>query len=318
VIVRSDFRPAWWLPGPHLQTIYPSLFRKRRYPVLQRQRIELTDGDFVDIDWAAGGTNTIVLVLHGLEGSLDSHYTGGLLCTLQQQGYRAGLMYFRGCSGELNRLPRSYHSGDTGDLAYIIETIRRSHAKSDIVVIGYSLGGNVLLKYLGESGNTANISRAIAISVPLDLEMAATRLKQGLSRIYQQHLLIRLRSSVTAKAVHHPGVFTLDRLHEMDSFHKFDNEITAPLHGFRDVADYYAQSSSKQYLREIRTPTLLIQAQDDPFLPPTALPSAQELGPSVTLELSASGGHVGFVAGNNPFKPRYWLEQRIIRYLQAP
>jgi len=317
VITRSNFRPAWWLPGPHLQTLYPSLFRKRQSPPLTRQRVELPDGDFVDIDWTDGDHRKVVLVLHGLEGSLDSHYTGGLLCALQQQGYRAGLMYFRGCSGELNRLPRSYHSGDTADLDYVIQTIKRGQADAEIAAAGFSLGGNVLLKWLGEQGDAAVVTRAIAISVPLDLDQAAIKLGQGLSRIYQRHLLQRLRQSVTARFSRHTAIYPLERLPELDSFRKFDNAITAPLHGFRDVDDYYAQSSSKQFLRAIRTPTLLIQALDDPFLPPQALPGEDELGPAVTLELSRHGGHVGFIAGPSPLQPCYWLEQRILQALKT-
>jgi predicted alpha/beta-fold hydrolase len=316
MIRDSTFRPAWWLPGPHLQTLYPSLFRKRRAPALTRERLELADGDFVDIDWTASDGDMTVLILHGLEGSLESHYTGGLLCALEHSGYKAGLMYFRGCSGEPNRLPRSYHSGDTGDLDTVIRHIRKLRPGKPLAAIGVSLGGNVLLKWLGEQGGNADITTAIAISVPLDLHEAAVKLGNGASRIYQQHLLKRLRDSVTIKATRHEPAFPLDRLDELDSFHKFDNEITAPLHGFRDVDDYYARSSSKQFLKRIEIPTLLLQAVDDPFLPPEALPKYDELGPAVTLELARHGGHVGFVTGGNPFKPRYWLEERALHHLE--
>jgi predicted alpha/beta-fold hydrolase len=315
MITRSAFRPAWWLPGPHLQTLYPSLFRKRKTPPLTRERFELADGDFIDIDWTRRTDSMIVLILHGLEGSLESHYTGGLLCALQQSGYTAGLMYFRGRSGEPNRLMRSYHSGDTADLEEIMQRISRQHPDTKISIIGFSLGGNVLLKWLGEKGDSAGIATAIAISVPLDLHHAALKLDRGLSRIYQRHLLHKLRESVTAKAVLHSPPFPVDRLHELTTFHKFDNEITAPLHGFRDVDDYYARSSSKQFLKNIQIPTLLLQAIDDPFLPAGALPDSDELSTSITMELSERGGHVGFVSGSNPLQPRYWLEERIVQHL---
>lgn len=315
MIRNSAFRPAWWLPGPHLQTLYPSLFRKRRAPVLSRERLELADGDFVDIDWTGSGDGMTVLILHGLEGSLESHYTGGLLCALEDSGYTAGLMYFRGCSGEPNRLPRSYHSGETGDIETVIRLIRKRHPDKPLAAIGVSLGGNVLLKWLGEQGSNADITTAIAISVPFDLHQAALKLDKGASRIYQRHLLKKLRNSVTVKATRHEPPFPLDRLYELDSFHKFDNEITAPLHGFEDVDDYYARSSSKQFLSHIETPTLLLQAIDDPFLPAHALPALEELGPCVTLELARHGGHVGFVSGDNPFRPRYWLEDRVLEHL---
>lgn len=317
MITRSAFRPAWWLPGPHLQTLYPSLFRKRKAPALTRERVELADGDFIDIDWTRQAGTMRVLILHGLEGSLESHYTGGLLCALQQHSYTAGLMYFRGCSGEPNRLPRSYHSGDTGDLDEIVQHLTQRYPDTKIAVVGYSLGGNVLLKWLGEKGDSAAITTAIAISVPLDLHRAALTLGSGLSRIYQRHLLKKLRASVTGKARLHAAPYSLDRLHELNTFHKFDNEITAPLHGFRDVDDYYAKSSSKQFLKSIRIPTLLLQAIDDPFLPASALPDGDALSPSITMELSARGGHVGFVSGTNPLRPRYWLEERILQHLET-
>ena len=197
------------------------------------------------------------------------------------------------------------------------QTVQRDNQLlQPLAAIGVSLGGNVLLKWLGEQAGHADITTAIAISVPLDLHEAAVKLGNGASRIYQHHLLKRLRDSVTIKATRHEPPFPLDRLDELDSFHKFDNEVTAPLHGFRDVDDYYARSSSKQFLKRIEVPTLLLQAADDPFLPPEALPKSDELGPAVTLELARHGGHVGFVTGGNPFKPRYWLEERALHHLK--
>ena len=315
MITSSTFRPAWWLPGPHLQTLYPSLFRTRSAPRLARQRLELPDGDFVDLDWTPRTGGMVVLVLHGLEGNLESHYTGAILRVLAQQGYNAGLLYFRNCSGEPNRLPRSYHSGDTGDLDFAIRHIRQTFPDRDIAVIGYSLGGNVLLKWLGEQTDAAPARTAIAISVPFDLNSAALKLETGLSRIYQRHLLKKLTAAVLRKAPTHPPPFPLERLQELQTFRQFDNAITAPLNGFRDVDDYYDGSSCRQYLHDIRTPTLIIQARDDPFLPPAALPSEDDLGPAVTLELARHGGHVGFITGSNPLQPRYWLEQRILQHL---
>ena len=315
MITSSAFRPAWWLPGPHLQTLYPSLFRTRTAPRLARQRLELPDGDFVDLDWTQRTDGMVVLVLHGLEGNLESHYTGAILKVLAHQGYNAGLLYFRNCSGEPNRLPRSYHSGDTGDLDTAIRHIRQAFPGRDIAVIGYSLGGNVLLKWLGEQAAAAPVRTAIAISVPFDLNRVALKLETGLSRIYQRHLLKKLTAAVLRKAPLHPPPWPLERLQELRTFRQFDNAITAPLNGFRDVDDYYGRSSCRQYLQDIRTPTLIIQARDDPFLPETALPAANDLGPAVTLELARYGGHVGFIAGPNPLRPRYWLEQRILQHL---
>jgi len=284
-------------------------------PALRRQRLELPDGDFLDIDWTAQPGTRRVLVLHGLEGSLESHYSGGLLKYLAQRGYRVGLLYFRGCSGAPNRLARGYHSGETGDLDFVMRRLHETQPGVPLAVIGFSLGGNVLLKWLGEQGSNAPLSTAIAISVPFDLDSAARQLQRGLSRIYQHHLLARLRQSVILKAAAHPPPVPLQRLRTLRSFHDFDNAITAPLHGFRDADDYYHRSSSKQFLKHIRIPTLMLQSRDDPFLPVTALPTAHELGSQVTLELSEHGGHVGFVAGNNPSRPVFWLEQRIASHL---
>ena len=315
MITASAFRPAWWLPGAHLQTLYPSLFRKRIIPRLERQRLELPDGDFIDIDWTDAGSGLQVLVLHGLEGSLESHYAGALLARLAQEGCHAGLMYFRGRSGEVNRLPRSYHSGDTADLDYAVRTLRTAHPHRKLAVIGFSLGGNVLLKWLGEQGCDAPVSTAIAISVPFDLDSAARQLERGLSRIYRNHLLTRLRQSLIAKSVLHKPPLPLQELQRLRSFRAFDDAITAPLHGFAGVDDYYSRSSSGQFLHSICIPTLILQARDDPFLPADALPGESDLSPAVTLELAEHGGHVGFVTGRSPAAPVFWLEQRIAEHL---
>ena len=317
MITRSAFRPAWWLPGPHLQTLFPSLFRRRRPPPLTRERLELPDGDFLDLEWTDRTAGSVVLILHGLEGSLESHYTGSMLAALAGEGYNACLMYLRGCSGEPNRLPYSYHSGKTDDLDVVVRAIQERFPGKPLAIIGYSLGGNILLKWLGEQREAARIATAVAISVPFDLNQAALRLEHGLSRIYQQHLLKKLRGSARRKARFHPLPWPAEHLNELRTFRRFDNEITAPLNGFRDVDDYYTRASSKQYLKSIQVPTLLIQARDDPFLPAAALPQDGDLSPAVTLELSGRGGHVGFVSGNNPLHPQYWLEQRVIRHLRS-
>ena len=256
-----------------------------------------------------------MLILHGLEGSIESHYAGGLLTRLAAAGFTAGLLYFRGRSGQPNRLPRSYHSGDTGDLAFVVRHLYARDPQQPLAVVGFSLGGNVLLKWLGERGRDAGIQQAIAVSVPFDLDAAARQLDRGFSRIYRNHLLARLRQAVRHKALQHPPPWPLERLDELRSFRAFDDAITAPLHGFRDVDDYYGRASSRQFLKSIRVPTVILQAVDDPFLPASALPQADELGPDVILELSARGGHVGFIGGNRPFAPHYWLEQRILELL---
>ncbi len=316
MIAESAFRPAWWLPGPHLQTLYPSLCRRRRHPELTRERLELPDGDFLDLDWTRNDGSALVLVLHGLEGSLESHYTGGILEALVAAGYRAVLMYFRGCSGEPNRRARSYHSGETVDLRFVIARLAERDASTSLAVIGYSLGGNVLLKALGEGAGMGPVRTAVAVSVPFELDRAAWRLEQGFSRIYQRYLLNKLRRSYRAKLPAHTMPVSLTRLDALDTFRQFDNEVTAPLHGFRGVDDYYGRSSSRQYLSAITTPTLILHAADDPFVPEDAIPTDSELGPGMTLELSRRGGHVGFVADGLPFRARYWLEGRICAHLR--
>jgi len=283
---------------------------------LRRQRIELPDGDFVDIDWTALPGAPRVLVLHGLEGSLDSHYSGALLTRLARHGYRAGLLYFRGCSGEPNRLARSYHSGDSAGLDNVIRLLTVEPAGPLLAVIGISLGGNVLLKWLGEHGRDVPLRTAIAISVPFDLDSAARQLDHGLSRIYRNHLLGKLKAAAGRKLQSHTFPVTQRQLDELATFRAFDDAVTAPLNGFRDVDDYYTRSSCRHYLPGVQLPTLVLHARNDPFLPATAIPAATGLGPGMVLELSADGGHVGFVSGSRPGRPRYWLEQRILRHLQ--
>ena len=257
----------------------------------------------------------VVLVLHGLEGSSDSPYARGMLAAIHSHGWRGVIMHFRGCSGELNRLPRSYHSGDTDDLQTVVELLR---ARDDepAAAIGYSLGGNVLLKWLGEHGAGAPLEAAAAVSVPYTLALAANRLARGLSRIYQRRLIDDLRAKLHRKFADGTSPIDLDRADSSRDFWEFDDRVTAPLHGFRNVEDYYTRSSSRQYLRHIRIPTLMIHAEDDPFMTPEVLPTRDELSSSIRLEVSAHGGHVGFVHGPAPWRPRYWLEERIPAYLQ--
>jgi len=316
-IVTSSFRPAWWLPGPHLQTLWPSLIRPRPQPALRRERLELPDGDFLDLDWTPGTSGPLVLVLHGLEGSVHSHYAAGIMRALHARGLRAVLMHFRGCSGEPNRLARSYHSGETGDVNHVATELRRRHPDIPLAGVGYSLGGNVLLKWLGETGGDNPLAQAVAVSVPLRLDRAADRLEQGASRLYQAYLLRSLRRSVGRKfrSRELSAPLALHELRRLRTFRAFDNAVTAPLHGFRDAHDYYARSSSRPFLGDIQVPTLILQAEDDPFLTRDALPDEQELAPAVTLELSPRGGHVGFVTGRWPWRPRYWLEERIVEQL---
>ena len=281
---------------------------------LRTERVELHDGDFVDLCWSRREQGAIVLVLHGLEGSLHSHYAAGLMQALEHRGYRPVFMYFRGCSGEPNRLPRSYHSGDTGDIAEVIEHIGARMQAPVYAAVGFSLGGNALLKWLGETGDANPLSRAVAVSAPYDLAAAARRMQQGASRLYQNHLLNSLKRSYKRKFSRMASPLDID-VDEYSSFRDFDDAVTAPLHGFDSVDHYYRESSSRQYLKAIRVPTRLIHALDDPFMFADTAPHQHELSASVELLLSRYGGHVGFVAGRLPWKPRYWHEERIIEFL---
>lgn len=315
-VVTSSFKPAWWLPGPHVQTLFPFILGRHLPVSTRRERLTLPDGDFLDLDWAVEAPEKapLVLILHGLEGSLRSHYAGGLMRSLNLAGLRAVLMHFRGCSGEPNRLARSYHSGETGDLDWVVRLLRRREPETALAAVGFSLGGNVLLKWLGETGAQADLQAAVAVSVPFDLAIAADRLEHGLSRLYQAYLLHKLRRSLRAKQARVELPFEVPNLGQLDSFRRFDHAVTAPLHGFAGVDDYYARASSRPFLSRIARPTLILQALDDPFMTPAIVPSPQELAPLVRLELSAKGGHVGFISGR-PFHPEYWLEQRIPAYL---
>ncbi len=313
---KDGFRPAWWLPGGHLQTLYPTLFRPRRLPPLTRERLELDDGDFLDLDWTQEQDGPLVLLLHGLEGTRHSHYVTGFTGALTRSGLQCVQLYFRGCSGEPNRLPRSYHSGETGDLQTVLDHMSRRYPQRDIYAAGVSLGGNVLLKWLGENPQQQQLKRAVAVSVPFDLDNAARKLERGLSRIYQGYLLRKLRRSLRNKARRMELPIDTTHLSRLSSFRRFDDEVTAPLHGFEGVDDYYRKSSSRDFVAKIETPTLIIHALDDPFMTPEALPS--KTGPGVILEVYPSGGHVGFVSGNLPFRPRYWLDQRIPAFFTPP
>jgi len=317
MIVESEFVPAWWLPGPHLQTVWPSLLRHRPALSLRSQRLELPDGDFLDLSRVGPEQGPCVLILHGLEGNLRSHYAAGLLHILAEAGYHAVFMHFRNCGDQPNRLARSYHSGETGDLQWMLEHLVQETGSAVRAAVGISLGGNVLLKWLGESGKQKLLERAVAVSVPFLLAQAAERMGRGWSRLlYQNHLLKKMRASYRRKLALVPPPLRVDP-GGITSLREFDERITAPLHGFAGADDFYQRCSSRQFLRQIRTPTLILHARDDPFMWQKSIPREHELAPAVTLELSNRGGHVGFVTGPAPWRARYWMEERVLAYLNA-
>lgn len=319
-IVSSSFRPAWFARGAHAQTFWAPLLRRPVACTDYRERLELPDGDFVDLCWSGpprAGDEPIVVLLHGLQGSVNSPYARGMMRALERAGLRSVLMHFRGCGGEPNRLPRGYHSGDTADLAFLIDRIRERYPAAPLAAIGYSLGANVLLKWLGETDSANPLTAAAAVSPPFELGACADRISRGLSRIYQWHLLRSLQQMVGMKmrCMKFDPPCSIEALARLRTIREFDDRITAPLHGFKSADDYYMRSSCRQYLARITVPTLIVHACNDPFTPPQVIPTEPELPPCVHMELSNDGGHVGFIAGTRPWSPRYWLEERLPEHL---
>ena len=278
----------------------------------------MPDGDFIDIDWINRENNApLVLILHGLEGSIDSHYAKGLLRAIALEGWRGAFIHFRGCSGEPNRLPTSYHSGATNDIQHISHRLLQRAPNLPMAAIGFSLGGNVLLKWLGETGKQNPLKAAIAISVPFELRKTVLQIQSGFSKFYQQHLLKCVCRNLIKKFKAMPtSLIDIAQLRQVKTMYALDDQITAPLHGFSGAEEYYATASSRQYLHAIQVPTLILHAKDDPLVSENAIPNPSELGTTVQLELSKAGGHVGFVSGPSPWRAEYWLEQRAIRFLR--
>lgn len=320
MLTTSEFKPAFWLRNPHAQTLFASQLRALPALKVEAERLELDDGDFIDLSWlpdnGLASDAPLIVVLHGLNGSLESKYARGLLRRIAAHGVRGVLLHFRGAA-KPNRLARSYHSGETGDLGLLLERLRERYPRAPLGAVGYSLGGNVLLKYLGEQGADSPLSCAVAVSVPYDLASCAYAMQRGMSRLYQAHLINGMRGIVEAKA--RDGLIgqPLPDLRRLRDFPSFDNAVTAPLNGFDDAHDYYKRASSRSFLGKIRTPTLVLHARDDPFMAPDVVPGADELSDAIRFELSENGGHVGFVSAGRFGAPVYWLEQRIPRYLGA-
>jgi len=294
--------------------------RRQRLGAVTRERFETPDGDFVDVDWRTGRAGApLLLVLHGLEGSARSHYIGGLFELAAARGWRAGVLYFRSCSGELNRLARFYHSGDTGDLDHVLRVLADREPGARVVCVGISIGGNVLLKWLGEQGQDATglLAGAAAISVPFDLVACARVMDRGLQkRLYTASFMRSFRRKTQAKARAYPGFVDLRAALRARTFAAYDRVVTAPLHGFADEVDYWRRASSGPYLASIRRPTLLVNALDDPFIPAGSLPDPRALPPTVRAEYVPHGGHVGFVEGR-PWRAMSWAERRAVEFLAA-
>jgi uncharacterized protein len=317
------FRPAWWVPGAHAQTLWGK-FARRAKPVPTRvERWSTPDDDFIDVLRLdpPRSDSARLFVLHGLEGTVHSHYVGGLLRVAQARGWGAEVLIFRGCGEEPNKAPRFYHSGETGDLAFAVDRVLADHPHAELVMCGVSLGGNVLLKWLGERAERVpdRVRAAVAISVPFDLERGSRYISRGFSRVYERHFLRTLRRKALAKLQRYPRLFDSLALSRARTLYDFDDAVTGPVHGFRDAHDYYTRSSSLHFLARIRRPTLLLSARDDPFLPAAVLDEVAEIARKnscLTVEFTEGGGHVGFVHGS-PWRPRYYAEYRTGAFLSS-
>ncbi|MBX3730989.1 MAG: alpha/beta fold hydrolase [Verrucomicrobiae bacterium] len=311
------YRPPWWLRGGHAQTVWASAFRRVVAGAPVRERLELPDGDFLDLDWHRVGASRVVIIAHGLEGDSRRGYVRGLARALNRRAWDVVAWNLRGCSGEPNRLPRSYHSGASEDLAAVVSGIAgRGHAT--VAVCGFSLGGNLTLKFLGEGRpEGARVVAGVAVSVPCDLRASALRLDASVNRIYLRRFLDSLRHRMDAKRRQFGAIIPVVDRAAIRNFLDFDDRFTAPLHGFRDAADYWERCSALRFLSGIRVPTLVLNAADDPFLTPECHPRQDAAkNPRLTVEITDHGGHVGFVGGGR-HPGEYWSELRIASFLEA-
>lgn len=301
----TPYQAPWWLPGGHLQTVAAALAPAPRI-AWRRERWPTPDGDFIDLDWA-GTRGPLLALFHGLEGSSASPYARAIAAEALARGWRCVVPHFRGCSGEPNRLPRAYHSGDSEEMDWILKRLAPPCAA------GISLGGNVLLKWLGERGEAAGLARAAAVSAPFDLAAAGAALGRGLNRLlYARHFLRTLKRKSLAKLRRHPGLYDAARVRRAATLWEFDDAVTAPLHGFRGADDYYARAASAPWLGAIRVPTLVLNARNDPFLPARSLEALRVLPEHVVLEFPRTGGHAGFPGRGQ------WLARRVLDFLSAP
>jgi uncharacterized protein len=312
-VIASRFRPPFFFRNGHIQTVLSVLLPRRSDGTFLRDRLELVDGDFLDLGWARIGADRLVVLSHGLEGSSDSRYIRGMAAALNAAAWDVLVWDFRGCSEETNRLPRLYHSGETGDLGAVIDCAAARYSR--IALVGFSLGGNLILKYLGESSPHPAVVSAAAISAPLDLGASARALdRQWSKRIYRDSCIKSLIAKVEAKAVRFPDKFDVSGIRMIRTFEAFDDRYTAPIHGFRDVEDYWKRSSARQFLNRITVPTLILNACDDPLLTAESFPVAEaEANPCLFLEMPKWGGHLGFVDLVRGIEP--WSERRAVEFL---
>ena len=316
IIQQSDYKTPFFMRSAHLQTIYPSMFRKMDTDFYKRERIETGDNDFLDLDWARKGNKRLVVISHGLEGSSTRSYVAGMVKAALLNGWDALAWNFRSCSGEINRRPRFYHSGATDDLEQVINYALNHESYDEIALIGFSMGGNLTLVYLGEQGKNLNakITAALTFSVPCNLRDSSMQLAKAQNKIYMKRFLRMLHKKIRAKKVLFPDLIDDSDYESIKTFKEYDNRYTAPLHGFKNAEDYWQKCSSAQFISKITIPTLIVNAQDDPFLADGCYPLEKaRQSKHVYLEMPKHGGHVGFVAFNSD--GLYWSEKRVFEFL---
>jgi predicted alpha/beta-fold hydrolase len=320
----DSYRAPPWLPGGNAQTIWPALFARRfegAPPRFERERWATRDNDFIDVDWqmsAPGDEAPLLVLFHGLEGSSGSHYAQAFAHWARSHGWRFAVPHFRGCSGELNLAPRAYHSGDYEEVGWMLSQLRERHA-GVMAAVGVSLGGNALLRWAEEAGESASrtVSAVAAVCSPIDLAAGGHAIGRGFNRLVYTRMFLRtMVPKALRKLAQHPGLFDGERLKQARDLYEFDNIFTAPLHGFANTDDYWTRGSAKPHLRRIRIPALVLNARNDPFVPASCLPAPHEVGPHVTLWHPAHGGHVGFPSGRFPGHV-HALPQGVMAWMKA-
>jgi len=312
------YQPAWWLRNGHIQSIYPSVFRRVSDHFFKPERIDTPDGDFLDLDWSQNDNKRLVILTHGLEGHSRRPYVLGMAKAAIQKNWDVLAWNFRSCSGEPNRMLKSYHSGATNDLSSVIEYARSNHPYQEIALIGFSIGGNKTLVHLGRNKSSLpkEIMSAVTFSVPCDLSSCSQHLAKTRNTLYMKNFLNSFKQKLTQKKDIYPNDIDLKNFKHVKNFYDYDSEYTAPLNGFRSAEEYWAYSSSNQFVEDIDRPTLIVNAQDDPFLTPSCFPHEQaNKNKYVTLETPKYGGHVGFMQFNQD--NTYWSEQRAIQFIDA-
>jgi uncharacterized protein len=321
--VPQSYRPARWLSNPHLVTMWGKFFKAPRVLSTRTERWDTPDGDFVDVlRTDAPPDAPTFLLLHGLEGGARSHYAAGTLLEAGARGWQGNLLVFRTCGDEMNRAPRSYHSGETADLDLVVRRLLEERPHAPLVLGGVSLGGNVLLKWLGEQEGTVDsrVRAAVAVSVPFDLARSCAHMERGFTRLYGWNFLKSLKRKALEKLDQHPGIANRDRVIAARTLWEFDDAFTAVAHGFRDAADYYQRSSSIHFLDRIRVPTLLLSARDDPFHPYEVLDDVARIADAnsaLRTEFTDRGGHVGFLEGAHPWRTANYAERRIVHFCES-